>query len=155
MIKSRAYNQSDREAVLEIFSSNIGLYFAPEEKADLIEFLEGLWQESHYLVFFREEAPKELLACGGFGELENKVFLRWGMVNQAVHQQGIGTELLLQRLGAIKAKVGEIDVFMDTSQHVQGFYQKFGFEIEFSIKDGFAENIDKVRMIFSDWDQAF
>lgn len=150
MIKSRFYTQDDKDAVIKTFYSNVGKYFAEFEISDFEEFLHLKAKESHYLVFYSEKNPEKILACGGCGYLEDKVFLRWGMVNQNVHQQGIGTELLLQRLKVAKAHFGDVDVYIDTSQHVQGFYEKFGFVAKSSIKDGFAPNIDTVRMVFSD-----
>lgn len=151
MIKSRFYTQDDKDAVIETFYSNVGKYFAAFEISDFEKFLKEMAEKSYYLVFYSEDNPEKVLACGGCGYFEDEIFLRWGMVNQDVHQQGIGTQLLLQRLKVAKEHFGEVDVYIDTSQHVQGFYEKFGFTAISSIKDGFAPNIDTVRMRFKDW----
>ncbi len=150
MIKSRFYKGSDKARCLKIFQSNIGLYFAKEEVIDFENFLDEQINNNHYLVFFAESEPEKLLACGGFGELEQKIFLRWGMVEQSVHKQGLGTQLLSQRLEAIEQQLGKVDIYIDTSQYAQGFYEKYGFKVISTIQDGFAPNIDKVRMRLSD-----
>ncbi|WP_251358414.1 GNAT family N-acetyltransferase [Kangiella sp. TOML190] len=154
-ILSRAYKASDQAACLAIFRSNIGLYFGAEEIQDYQEFLLNQVEDNHYLVLYLAQDPAAILACGGFGELEEKIFLRWGMVDQAAHKQGLGLQLLAHRLAAVNSALGQREVYIDTSQQVQGFYEKYGFKAISVIKDGFAPQIDKVRMQFSDWDQAF
>ncbi len=152
---SRPYCAQDKVQCLAIFETNIGLYFAKNELQDFENFLASEVSNNCYLVFYSEDKPERLLACGGFGELEQQVFLRWGMVDQRRHKQGVGTQLLLHRLNAVRHQLGLTNVIIDTSQHVQGFYEKNGFKQISVIKDGFAPNIDKVRMQFSDWDQEF
>ncbi len=155
MVKARAYTVHDRADVLEVFSSNIGLYFAEEETEDFIEFLDAQALDNRYLVFYSEDKPEQIIACGGHGFIDDKMFLRWGMVAQDAHNQGTGTQLLIQRLKAVYQHHGATDVYIDTSQHVQGFYEKFDFSVVSSIKDGFAPNIDRVRMIFNNWAANF
>ncbi|NVJ65497.1 MAG: GNAT family N-acetyltransferase [Gammaproteobacteria bacterium] len=153
-ILSRPYCDQDRAQCLAIFETNIGLYFAKDELQDFKQFLEHEVQNNHYLVLYAENKPERILACGGCGELEEQAFLRWGMVDQRRHKRGLGGQLLIQRLKLVEKKLLANEVLIDTSQHVQGFYEKYGFEAISVIKDGFAPNIDKVRMRFSDWDHA-
>ncbi len=150
-IESRLYQASDKQQCIEIFQSNIGLYFAKEEQKDFVEFLEAQTSNFYYHVFYEANNPQSIIACGGFGELNEGIFLRWGLVDNHLHKKGLGTKLLLLRLELVKKHLGEVAVLIDTSQHAQGFYEKFGFRVESTIKDGFATNIDTVRMIFENW----
>lgn len=150
-IIARPYTEADKSACLNVFKTNVGVYFSEEEVMDFNEFLIHQAEKCHYLVFCKGSEPEKLLACGGCGYIEDKVFLRWGMVKQSEHKTGVGTRLLLERLKLIKAQFGEVATYIETSQHVQGFYEKFGFVAISCVKDGFAPNIDKVKMVFNNW----
>lgn len=150
-IITRPYNEADKSACLDVFKTNVGLYFAEEEMSDFDAFLTHQAETYHYLVFCKDSEPEKLLACGGCGYIHDKVFLRWGMVRQNEHKTGVGTHLLLERLKSVRTQFGEVATYIDTSQHVQGFYEKFGFVAKSCVKNGFAPNIDKVQMVFDNW----
>ncbi len=62
-----------------------------------------------------------------FYENNTKDIVRIGRVLTLVHGKGIGKELMMQSLEAIKSKMECKKIIMDAQKHAVGFYEKFGF----------------------------
>ena len=120
----RPYAACDRDACLALFDGNTPRFFDPSERAGFAAWLEASTQP--YLVIERDG---NIVACGGHAlEAGGTVAsLCWGMVAQDVHGQGLGRALTQARLDAIRAMPQVARVTMNTSQHTQGFYARFGF----------------------------
>ncbi|WOB50325.1 GNAT family N-acetyltransferase [Xanthomonas hydrangeae] len=73
--------------------------------------------------------------------------LCWGMVHPTLHRQGLGTDLLLARLEALRLTPNIQRVVLDTSQHTQAFYARFGFVAQHVVRDGYGAGLDR-------WDMA-
>ena len=121
----RPYAASDRDACLALFDGNTPRFFDPSERAGFAAWLEASTQP--YLVIERDG---NIVACGGHAlEAGGTVAsLCWGIVAQDVHGQGLGRALTQARLDAIRAMPQVARVTMNTSQHTQKFYARFGFE---------------------------
>jgi N-acetylglutamate synthase-like GNAT family acetyltransferase len=126
----RRYRTDDKASCLDIFDSNIPKYFDPGERADFASYLDA--PSGHYLI---GEIDGRLITCGGWGKLPDRstATLVYGMVHSDYHGTGIGKKMLERRLSDM-AKVAEIKkVTLDTSQHVAGFFERFGF-VETSVE---------------------
>lgn len=131
-------------ACLALFDSNLGKYFAPYERDEYRRWLQRLPNEdSPYFVVM---ADSKVVAAGGVALEHGIASLTWGMVNSDLHGQGIGEFLTHQRLAVISDRYSDVPVQIDTSQHTQGFYQRFGFVITLLQPDGFSPGIDRVVM---------
>ena len=140
----RAYRNEDLEAVVAIFRSNIPKYFTPAEEAGLYEFLDG-YSEDYYVV----EVGGEVIGSGGIAlnELESPtVSLCWGMVHRDHLGTGLGRNLTEFRIKYAREKYGDVPLTIGTSQHTQGFYEKFGFRLTEYEKDGYGPGIDTCKM---------
>ena len=140
----RPYAASDRDACLALFDGNTPRFFDPSERAGFAAWLEASTQP--YLVI---ERSGRIVACGGHA-LEacgTVASLCWGMVAQDVHGQGLGRALTQARLDAIRAMPQVARVTMNTSQHTQQFYARFGFEPVKVTPDGFGPGIDQWDMV--------
>jgi ribosomal protein S18 acetylase RimI-like enzyme len=140
----RAYRNEDLEAVVAIFRSNIPKYFTPAEEAGLYEFLDG-YSEDYYVV----EVGGEVVGAGGIAlnELESPtVSLCWGMVHRDHLGTGLGRNLTEFRIKYSREKYGDVPLTIGTSQHTQGFYEKFGFRLTEYEKDGYGPGIDTCKM---------
>jgi ribosomal protein S18 acetylase RimI-like enzyme len=140
----RAYRNEDLEAVVAIFRSNIPKYFTPAEEAGLYEFLDG-YSEDYYVV----EVGGEVVGSGGIAlnELESPtVSLCWGMVHRDHLGTGLGRNLTEFRIKYSREKYGDVPLTIGTSQHTQGFYEKFGFRLTEYEKDGYGPGIDTCKM---------
>lgn len=130
---------------LTLFKGNQGKYFAEAEYEEFKEFLET--NNSPYYVVWDGE---DVVACGGwYYKPDVSAYLTWGMVSRQLHGQGVGTLLVKHRLAAIKQAAGatQTPIQIDTSQHTQGFYGKFGFVVTEVEPNGFGEGIDRVTMV--------
>lgn len=138
----RPYRAVDRDSCLALFDGNTPRFFDPSERAGF-----AAWRDTSthpYLVIARVGA---IVACGGHaldagGTVAS---LCWGMVAQDEH--GLGRALTQARLDAIRAVPQVAKVTMNTSQHTQQFYARFGFEPVKVTPDGFGPGIDQWDMV--------
>jgi len=145
----RAYSDKDLEAVIEIFRSNIPKYFGPGEETGLREFLSGERGEDYFV----GEVGGEAVGCGGIAQNEDgTVSLCWGMIRSDHLGTGLGRRLTEFRIQRSREKYGMQPLVISTSQHTQGFYEKFGFHLTEHVPDGFGPGIDicRMRLDFSD-----
>lgn len=145
----RPYEPGDRDACLTLFESNVPVFFDVSEQEGFAGFLDDMrWP---YQVIVRDG---RVVACGGHAVEADGVTaaLCWGMVEGRLHGAGLGRQLTEARIAAARAIDGIREVRLDTSQHTEGFYRRFGFRIEAVTPDGFAPGIDKyeMRLVFAD-----
>lgn len=142
----RPYEPQDRDACLALFDGNVPRFFALSERADFARFLERLRSDGTYLVLEREG---RVVACGGLGVSADGAMgeLCWGMVDRTCHGQGLGRALTEARLRVAATKPGLRRIRLDTSQHTQGFYARFGFRTLSVTPDGYGPGLDRWDMI--------
>lgn len=139
----RAYTNSDRDSVMELLRLNTPEYFAPEEKQDLICYLDN-HIENYYVV----EEDGKILGCGGFNLSDDALSMRisWDIVHPESQGKGVGSKLTQYRIDRIK-KYDEIHIIsIRTTQLVYKFYEKFDFEVKEIAKDFWAKGFDLYRM---------
>ena len=138
------YTPEHLNHVVEIFRSNIPKYFGPGEEPGLRNFL----VDSRGSNYFVGELNGEVVGCGGVALNENQtVSLCWGMVRADHLGTGLGRVLTEFRIAKAREIFGPLPLFISTSQHTQGFYEKFGFRLTRHEKDGFGPGIDICEMI--------
>lgn len=154
MITIRPYQSNDHNSCIDIFKSNLPLYFAPHEEDYLINWLKGF--DENRLVypsnlaehFYVAEINNNVIACGGFyiPQNSNKANMTWGMVHNHHHKQGIGKQLLVHRINIIKQQYPNNFITLDTSQHTYAFFQKLGFTITKITQNGYGPGLDRYDM---------
>ena len=142
-MKTERYKIIFRDQCLRIFDSNIEKYFAARERTHYEKYLNDRAEQCPYFVILE---GNNVVACGGYEVHNGKGWLSWGMVNQSRHGENIGKLLLQHRIEDMKANYGHVSIVIETSQHTQGFYSKFGFNMTKIEKDGYKEGLDKVYM---------
>lgn len=139
----RPYTPTDYASCLAIFDSNVPLFFAPEEGAEFIEFLEN--PLGSYFVLTDEDGG--IVGCGGYGEMNRVGVLTWGMIRRDLHKQGLGRLLLRERIEHLKEHqphIGEIQ--MNTSQHSVNFFEREGFRATKIKLNGFAPGLHEYHL---------
>ncbi len=140
----RDYRPSDLEAVVGIFRSNIPKYFGPHEESGLRSYLSEFPHD-----YFIVEIDTCVVGSGGFalnkGD-EQTVSLCWGMIRSDHLGTGLGKILTETRIARIRERFPEAPIVISTSQHTQGFYEKFGFVLTGHLHDGFGPGIDICEM---------
>ena len=140
----RPYRASDLHACLSIFDSNVPTYFAPAERSDFERFLREQATRCAFQVIERAGAP---VACGGLSRRDDgSAGFCWGMVDRALHRQGLGRTLALARLQQAERDPAIKRITLSTSQHTEGFYAALGFRVTRVVADGHGPGIDAVDM---------
>lgn len=142
----RRYKPADRRGCLDIFDSNVPEFFDSAERSSFVSFLDDQAVAWLYQVIERQGRT---VACGGFAVASNGLSagLCWGMVARGLHGTGLGSLLTNARLEAARAISGIEQVRLDTSQHTQGFYRRFGFVVEQIVPDGYGPGLDRWDML--------
>ncbi|MDO6708605.1 GNAT family N-acetyltransferase [Photobacterium sp. 1_MG-2023] len=146
-IEIRPYTAQDKSDCLAVFQSNAAVYFAPSEYEEFAAFLDSFALQVPYYVVIK---AGQLIGCGGVSDVQGVSYLCWGMVHRAYHGTGVGSLLAQYRLDLIRDQQCSPRVQIDTSQHTQGFYARFGFEITEVVHNGFGEEIDRVTMVLAE-----
>lgn len=139
----RPYRMSDRTDCAALFQTNVPAFFHDSELPDFLAFL-----DTASVQYFVVMEDVEIVGCGGYSLSDDGKAARlcWGMVRRERHAQGIGAYLLAVRLDAIVNTTRAERVGLATSQHTQGFYRRFGFEVQTVRQDGLAPGLDEVEM---------
>jgi len=142
----RPYEENDRAACLDIFDGNVPRYFDRSERAGFTEDLERSGSRTPYFVLIQHA---RIIGCGGLviSSDGTRSGLSWGMVDPAHQRRGMGAALLRYRLAYLQTMPLMRAVELSTSQHTQGFYQRFGFAVVDVVRDGFGPGLDRVDMV--------
>lgn len=143
-MKLRLYRPTDASACLSIFDSNVPTFFAAEERSDFERFLHEQATDCAFQVIERDGS---IIACGGLSRRgDGSAGFCWGMVERALHRQGIGRELAVVRLQQAGRDASIARITLSTSQHTRGFYAGLGFQVTRVVPDGHGPGIDAVEM---------
>jgi GNAT superfamily N-acetyltransferase len=86
----RAYQAKDLEACLSLFDANCPEFFAPNERADYLAFLDAAWRDYEVcLVGGRVAGAYGLLPQG-----TNGLVIRWILIDPKVQGQGLGSAMM-------------------------------------------------------------
>lgn len=146
MMNIRRYTSDDLESVVAIFRSNIPKYFGPGEESGLRDFLEK-FSDDYYVC----EIDGDIVGAGGIAvNADQTVSLCWGMIREDHLGTGRGRALTEFRINKAREKFGGLPLVISTSQHTQGFYERFGFRLTEHTPNGFGPGIDICKMRL-DW----
>lgn len=139
-----SFQPGDRENCLALFTANTPDWFAPQEREQYEAFLDDV--PPNYFVM--RDAGGAIAGAGGI-ELETDRgvgWLTWGMVDPTRHGQGLGKALLEYRLEQLRANLNIQRVCIDSSQLTAPFYEKYGFQTQRIIPDGYAKGLHRHEM---------
>ncbi|MCD6018844.1 MAG: hypothetical protein K0S53_1965 [Bacteroidetes bacterium] len=150
MITIKPYLPEYKNRLLDIFKSNMPLYFAEEEFPLFSAFLEKDVFVKHYAVVFKDNI---LIGCGGIAlnepgkyTTEPHVIMTWGMVHHDYHKQNFGKALLAFRISEAGKIYPGIKIALGTTQHTYRFFEKYGFKTVCFEKDHWAKGLDLYQM---------
>lgn len=143
MISIRPYRAEDKAQLIQLIRSNTPEYFAPEEEADFVSYLDNEIED-----YFVVEQNEEIVGCGGVNYAENRSvgIISWGMIRPELHGNRIGTVLLQYRLDFLKNTENVKRITVRTSQLTYRFYEKNGFRLVDTKKDFWADGLDLCYM---------
>jgi N-acetylglutamate synthase-like GNAT family acetyltransferase len=154
LITIKEYLPEHKDRLLQIFESNMPLYFAEEELQLFFNFLDrDALQRGPYSVIFNDDT---IVGCGGIAlnqpskyTNELHVIMTWGMIDNKVHKNGFGKELLLFRIKQAKELYPEVKIALGTTQYTFSFFEKYGFKTVAYEKDHWAKGLDLYQMELS------
>jgi hypothetical protein len=122
----RPYIPADRCGCVNVFDWNVPEFSSRQNGMTLSAFLISKQSPCHIK---SSKVRGELSRAGGLAVASDGICagLCWGMVAEDLHDTGLGKLLTTIRLEAARAISGVEQVRLDTSQHTQGFYRRFGF----------------------------
>lgn len=142
------YTSQYQNACMAIFDSNCPPYFLPEERQTYLDWLQS--EEALSNRYFVLLIDDQAVASGGYYPRPNKkeVRLSWGMVHRDYHKKGIGSILTKFRLQAFVKEFPDWACSINTSQHTEAFYQRYGFVTKSVVLNGFGEGLHDHYMIY-------
>lgn len=146
------YHPGLRQACLALFDSNTPAFFAPQERAEFIDWLGKMEtdrrKESGACYYYVAEEAGEPVACGGFYISPDgwNARMAWGMVGRSWHKKGIGREFLNFRIRRIRQLFPHCSIALDTTQHSYKFFEKQGFVVSKITPDYYAPGLDRYDM---------
>ena len=119
----KKFNELTTKELYEILKARSEI-FIMEQNIHYIDMDNVDYKSLH--CFFMEN-DKVIAYLRAFYENDDKDIVRIGRVLTLSHGKGIGKELMLQSLEAIKSKMKGKKIVMNAQKHAVGFYEKLGF----------------------------
>ncbi|MEJ8803521.1 GNAT family N-acetyltransferase [Pontibacter sp. H249] len=139
----RAYTNQDKEELIALLKLNIPAYFAEEEEADFVEYL-----EQHLEDYFVVEENDKLIAAGGLNYFpeSGESRISWDVVHPDYQGKGIGRKLTQHRINHVRQNPQINLLIVRTTQLVYKFYEKMGFSLAKTEKDFWAKGFDLYQL---------
>lgn len=140
-MKIVSYRTADQKAVLSIFDKNCPEYFAPNERDDLIEFMDQY--ADGYRVCVHDG---NVVGAFGLYEKENKDSrLQWILLDPTAQGIGLGTQVMQDVFKQAKNK--NIKSIQIATSHVSyKFFEKHNAKIISKIENGWGPGMHQVHM---------
>lgn len=139
----REYQPQHRDQVIHLLRLNVPEYFAPEEEAELIRYLDK--EIEHYYVV---ELDRRIVGSGGINYAENGTIgvISWDIFHPDYQDRSLGTRLVKYRIEKLKADGQVRSIVVRTSQMTYKFYEKQGFTLMEIVKNYWADGFDMYFM---------
>ena len=143
-ITFRPYCNADHQACIRIFDANCPEYFAPNERQEYEEFLEGL--SGDYEVC--EVDGRVLGGFGLFNNGENVKMLNWILLDPQTQGIGVGSKIMERVIQLSRTSQTRV-VKIAASHKSAPFFARFGATTTSSTKNGWGPGMDRVDMELS------
>ena len=138
----RDYRPDDQSDCLAIFDANTPEFFAPNERQDYLDFLQGDTQGYQLCVVTQGLVG----AFGVFSVGAGDVSLNWIMLDPAAQGLGIGSKIMGQVVETARA-LGASRVSIAASHKSAPFFEKFGADTQRLVQDGWGPGMHRVDML--------
>ncbi|WOJ95202.1 GNAT family N-acetyltransferase [Congregibacter variabilis] len=142
----RSYLKTDKQICLDLFDANCPEYFAPNERADYLEFLAA--DPNNYELC---EVAGSVVGAFGLFDIDtraNEKALNWILLDPQAQGRGIGSTIMA-RVTASAMAAGTTVVHIATSHKAKAFFEKFGAQIQSITDDGWGPGMHRVDMSIS------
>ena len=140
----RAYQPADRAACLALFDANCPAYFAANERADYLDFLDAAAGSYELCLLDQVLAGAHGLTPHASGGLA----LRWILLAPDMQGRGLGARIMSRVLDMVRARqVSQLHIA--ASHRSAPFFAKFGAHEAARIVDGWGPAMHRVDMILT------
>lgn len=135
----RPYRSTDRESLLNVFHKSVPYAFAPEEATEFDDFLRTTTDP-----YFVAELDGQIVGgCGHYLAPDTATArIGWILSDPDYKGAGIGGALLRHNLSLIAEHAGIQLIEYRTSQVAYRFFEKFGFQLQYTQPDFWAPGLD-------------
>jgi GNAT superfamily N-acetyltransferase len=140
----RPYSSNDRERCLGLFDANCPEFFAPNERADYLSFLETS-ENGYELCLIDDEIAG---AFGLSGNDASRRRLNWIMLNPQFQGLGAG-RAIMEKVAVLAASAGIQVVDIAASHMSAAFFARFGAVAMKVIDNGWGPGMHRVDMELS------
>ncbi len=139
----RFYHPNDQTELLQLLTLNTPKYFSPEERDDLVDYL-----NHHIEQYFVLELHGKIVGAGGINFSEDRRIgkISWDLFHPAYQGKGLGSQLTRFRIELLQNLEHIETISVRTSQVAYLFYQKMGFVLLEILPDYWAKGFDLYRM---------
>ncbi len=123
MLNAKFFNELSTSELYEILKSRSEI-FVLEQKIDYIDEDNTDYDSLH--CFFCENGRVTAYLRAYYADDTHET-VKFGRVLTLVHGQGLGKELVLRSIEAVKEKMPCRRICMDAQKHAEGFYKALGF----------------------------
>ncbi len=137
------YQETDRPSLVSIFKENVPEFFAPHELDEYVDYL-GKYGNSYYSIRNQD------MVIGGVGIMVDREkqtgSITWIFFSNSSKGTGAGTAAVNEMLDIMRSNPDVTEFRVRTSQHAFEFFERFGFRIDKTEKDYWAEGLDLYDM---------
>jgi len=140
-VSFRVYRPADREACLRLFDANCPAFFAPNERADYLAFLDA--EAADYEVCLSGDR-----LVGAFGlspGAPEERSLRWILLHPELHGHGLGSAIMTRVL-SVARDAGVRRLRIAASHRSSPFFARFGAQVVATTPDGWGPGMHRVDM---------
>ena len=135
------YCNADHDACMRVFDANCPEFFAPNERQEFLDFLDG--KPEGY-----EVCNVDGSVCGAFGlsaDGEDVKTLNWILIDPQTQGLGVGSDIMKRVIRSGRQSQTRI-VKIAASHKSAAFFARFGATVISSTKDGWGPGMDRVDM---------
>ncbi|MGH7702968.1 MAG: GNAT family N-acetyltransferase, partial [Gemmatimonadales bacterium] len=136
----RNYQAADRDACLGLFDANCPAFFAPNERADYLEFLSSV--DGYQLCLLSDRI------VGGYGLLPagaGSLALRWILLAPTAQGRGLGSIIMARVMETLRARQAT-SLYIGASHKSAPFFARFGASELTTTLDGWGPGMHRVDM---------
>ena len=126
---------------MALFDANCPTFFAPNEREEYLDFLNGKPD-------FYEVCEHDGEIAGAFGLYSEDVqasVLCWILLDPRSQGQGLGS-LMMERVMFLAREASSEVIRIATSQKADAFFTRFGAVVQGATKDGWGPGLDRIDM---------
>ncbi|MBN8822087.1 MULTISPECIES: GNAT family N-acetyltransferase [unclassified Spirosoma] len=146
MTNIRPFTHADIDPLLTVFARNVPTAFGENEQDEYADFLQT-YTDPYFVVEYKGTVVG---ACGYYlTDNQTVAHICWILTDPTLKGLRLGTALIQHNLQQIRQQPGIQQIECRTSQIAFGFFERFGFQLQYTKTDFWAPGIDLYFMVLT------